>query len=1120
MIDSLIQFAARQWRSTLFVLFFLLFAGATASILIAKETNPDISIGAVYVSLRMEGATGEDVADTVIKPLEDELLGLNVVENVNATAFDDGGNIFAECYAEIDPDVCSQEVRNAVNDGTPNIAASADSPKVIPINISDEFPVIVVSLFGNASPRDLKAAGEFLQDQIEQISGVEEAEISGDLTEQTEILISQTVFQDYGLSPAQVVGQVAGANVTVSAPRLTNDVGETTVVIDSGLTTLADVYDITLTAANDATISLSDVAEVRQTFKEPDTLAQVNGKPALTLVVKRKAGSNVREIALKTRTLVEEISSSSEWNQDIQVTFTQDSSILVNQLLGDLINAVAISILLVLVVIVAALGLRTGLLVGIAIPGSMMIGILFLFAYGATMNIVVMFSLILASGMLVDGAIVVTEYADRQISKGMERRDAYVAAAQRMAMPIIASTATTLVVFAPLLFWGGIIGGFMSWLPLTLIVTLSGSLFMAMIFVPVLGEHLEKFMWSIYIAGAIAAALLVPGLVPFLPGPAIALLAFVGMLVFGYFFNKLIASTARDRFIGDTPDEEESELSDFTGFTGWYARILNGAIRTPVWTVSAGVIIVVLIMGAASPNAGFFPEVEPEQFIVKVKERGNLSIAEKADRAEQVQALVFDMQREYGEFANFRMLATGTNPGEDTIATIDVELTDWAVRMGGGGSGRSVAVLEADLRERITGLFTASVELSLPAAGPPTGKDVQIQMTSRVGSTESLTTAARLVSQKYTEMGLVDIDDKLTIPGFEAHIVVDEAKATERGVTKSEISQYIAMATGGLTASSYRPAGSTEEIDIKIRYLEGSRDLASALDINILTPNGPVPLRDLASLKYLPKAGIITRQNGDRILTPEANVAPGGTRAVSEYVEELKTWIDTGAAGFPDDIIATFRGADEEQAESFAFLGQAFVVAVFIMFVILITQFNSFYHAFLILAAVIMSIGGVMLGLTLTGGLFDMMTFIGIISLAGIVVNNNIVLIDTYQQLMRDRQPKTYDERINVIILTGAQRLRPVMLTTITTILGLLPMTLGINIDFTTGIMTIGSPATQWWTGLAQAVVFGLSFATLLTLIFTPAALSLPALFDHFGEMRTKRREERLAQLSSAVPAE
>lgn len=1149
MINGIIDFAARQWRATLFVLFFLLFAGAAASIIIPKETNPDISIGAVYVSLGAEGLSGEDVADTVIKPLEDELLGVSVVETINATAFDDGGNVYAECFAEVDPDLCSQEFRNAVNDAQPNIAAAADAPKVIPINISDEFPVIVVSLFGNVSPSELKRAGEFLQDEIENVSDVEEAEMSGDLTAQTEIIISPTVFEDYGLTPGQVANQVVSANQSVGTPRATSDIGESSIIIDSGLETLADVFNITLSAADDAEITLGQVATVRQSFAEAQTLAQVNGKPALTLVVKRKAGSNVRAIAQETRTLVETITGSDRWNHAIEVTFTQDSSVLVNQLLGDLINAVAISILLVLIVIVAVLGLRTGLLVGIAIPGSMMIGILFLLVYGATMNIVVMFSLILASGMLVDGAIVITEYADRQISKGMARADAYTAAAKRMSLPIISSTVTTLVVFAPLLFWGGIIGSFMSYLPLTLIVTMTGSLFMAIIFVPVLGEHLERFIWALVGILAVIAFIVATvfgiilafqlagqfGIIPENGGSIVSILAAIFVLIVGLIgglmggaiiagilmlitwgLTNLIAMTARDRFIGDTPDEEETELEDFKGFTGAYAKLLNGAVRTPIWTMSAGVgVVAVVMLGVifSGINGGFFPEVDPEQFIINVKERGNLSIEEKEARAEQVQDIIFDMQREFGEFANFRMVASGTNPGEDTIATIDVELTDWSVRV--SGSGRSIAVLEADLRERISGLFTADVELSLPAAGPPTGKDVQVQLESLTGNVTTLTEAAQSVGRMYREMGLVDIDERLTLPGFETHIKVDEARAAEVGISKQEISQYIALATGGLTVTSYRPAGQTDEIDIKLRYEETYRDLASALSIDVITPAGPVPLSDLAELVYEPKAGIITRLDGTRILTPQANIPPGSSRVVSEFVTEVREWIESGEAGFSEDIIWTFRGADEEQAESFAFLMQAFVVALFIMFLILITQFNSFYHAVLIILAVFMSIGGVLLGIFLSDSTFDLMAGIGIIALAGIVVNNNIVLIDTYQHLMREQKPQTYEDRLRVIILTGAQRLRPVMLTTITTILGLLPMSMGINIDFTTGILTIGSPATQWWTGLARAVVFGLTFATLLTLIFTPAALSIPALIDRAAENRAARRAARNAAVDN-----
>ena len=536
---------------------------------------------------------------------------------------------------------------------------------------------------------------------------------------------------------------------------------------------------------------------------------------------------------------------------------------------------------------------------------------------------------------------------------------------------------------------------------------------------------------------------------------------------------------------------------------------------------AAIIIVITAFFSAANINSGFFPEVDPEQFIINVKERGNLSIEEKADRAEQVQELVFDMQREYGEFANFRMNASATNPGDDTIASIDVELTDWSVRM--SASGRSIATLEADLRERISGLFTADVELTLPAAGPPTGKDVQLQLTSVIDNTDSLIEAARLTGEKFDEMGLVDIDDRLTIPGFETHIQIDEARAAERGVTKSEIGQYLSMATAGLNLLSYRPAGYADEIDLKLRYSEEYRDLASALSVDIVTPSGPVPLSDLATLVYKPKAGIITRLDGTRIMTPRANVPPGSNRVPSEYVADLQAWIDSGEAGFAEDIVATFRGADEEQAEAFAFLGQAFMIALFIMFLILVTQFNSFYHAALILVAVAMSIGGVMLGLFIAGFFssnvtFDLMAMIGIIALAGIVVNNNIVLIDTYQHLMREQKPKTYEDRLRVIILTGAQRLRPVMLTTVTTILGLLPMAFGVNIDFATGILTVGSPATQWWAGLARAVVAGLAFATVLTLIFTPAALSIPALLDRWGENRAKRREAASANTDDILP--
>ena len=318
MIQRFIELCAEFWRATLFVLLFLLAAGGAASYLIAKETNPDISFGAVYINLRAEGFSASSAVDTIIKPIEDEVLGLSVVDVVDSTAYDDGGNVIVQCLSDVDPDVCTQEVRAAVDNAEPNLAEGADAPGLTPLNISDEFPTIIISLFGNVPPLELKAAAEFLQEEIEKIGGVEEAEISGARTEQTEIIISPTVFEDYGLTPATVVSQVINANASIGVPRLTGDVGETALVVDSGLDTLADVYDITLLAANDAKIRLGDVAEIIRTFEAPDTLAQVNGQQSVTLDVKRKPGSNIRQIAGEARALTDIIIASEAWNRKLK----------------------------------------------------------------------------------------------------------------------------------------------------------------------------------------------------------------------------------------------------------------------------------------------------------------------------------------------------------------------------------------------------------------------------------------------------------------------------------------------------------------------------------------------------------------------------------------------------------------------------------------------------------------------------------------------------------------------------------------------------------------------------------------------------------------------------------
>jgi multidrug efflux pump len=689
-----------------------------------------------------------------------------------------------------------------------------------------------------------------------------------------------------------------------------------------------------------------------------------------------------------------------------------------------------------MIVVVLALGVRTAGLVGIAIPGSFLTGILVLSALGFTINIVVLFALILAVGMLVDGAIVVTEFADRKMTEGEPRHIAYGLASKRMAWPIIASTATTLAAFLPLMFWPGVVGEFMKFLPLTLIATLAASLMMALIFVPTLGAYLGK------------------------PG-----------------------GTADPDTMKELSGTAESELSSLKGFTGIYLRVLNRGLNHPGKVLAAAVAVLVGVQ-VAYANFGrgieFFPEVEPDFVKLQVKARGNLAVLEKDALMHEVESRILALNAETNEFDTVYG-RTGkeenSQEAEDIIGTISLELAHWQSR-------RKADEILDDVEQRTRDLAGIIVDRRKQEAGPPVGKAVQLELSSR--HPELLEPAMAKVRAGLEQLGgFENIVDSRPLPGIDWQLTVDRSQAAKFGANVDLIGRAVQLASTGIKLGEFRPDDSREEIDIRVRYPAQYRTIEQLDNIRALTGAGQVPISNFVERSARPRVGNLNRTGGVRVMTVKADVAEG--LLADNKVKEIQAWLTN--AGLDPRIDIAFKGEDEEQKKAEAFLVRAFGVALFIMAVILVTQFNSFYSGFLILSAVVMSTIGVFIGLLVTHQPFGIvMGGIGVIALAGIVVNNNIVLIDTY-----DRLRETEPEARFAILKTGAQRLRPVLLTTVTTILGLLPMTLGVNIDFVTRSVSIGAPAMQWWSQLSTAIVFGLGFATVLTLVVTPSALMVKA---------------------------
>ena len=1025
---TLIDAALTRTRTTLSVLLLILIAGTVAYVDIPKEADPDINIPVIYVLLKHEGISPEDAERLLLRPLEQELRSIAGVKEMRSQAYEGGASTVLEFDAGFDADVALDDVREKVDIAKAELPEDTDEPTVHEVNFS-LFPVLVVTLSGEIPERDLLHLARDVRDEIRGIPDVLDARLAGAREELVEVVVDPVRLDSYGLQAVEVLEAVSRSNQLIAAGTLDTGSGRFPIKVPGLYHSVADILDQPIKVNGDAVVRIRDIAVVQQGFKDRDSYARLNGRPAIAIEVTKRTGANVIDTIANVRAVV--AAASSGFEDGVEITFSQDKSDQIEIMLLDLQNNVTSAVLLVMIVIVGAMGIRSAGLVGIAIPGSFLLAMLVLSSLGMTINIVVLFSLILAVWMLVDGAIVVTESADRRMAEGLSRRDAYAEAGKRMAWPIIASTATTLAAFFPLLFWPGVVGEFMKFLPITLLATLSASLLMALVFVPALGALIGK------------------------------------------------ASAQDERARRQLAAAETGNVEDITGFTGGYLKVLNAALRRPgmVLLAAFGTLVGVQAYYATHGNGiEFFPNVEPDTALIHVHAQGDLSIEEKRELVLPVERAMLEVGG-YASIYSFIGKAPGGGTGEevaeDVIATLQIEFKDWQERP----PAREIL---SEIVRRTAHLPGIRVEPREAEAGPPTGKPVQIELRSH--DRAELDRVADLVLARFENTpGLVEIEDTRDIPGIEWRLAVDRAQAAKFGADISLIGRYVQLVTKGMKITDYRPDDSDEEVDVVVRYPVALRTLEQLDRIRMETDIGLVPIGNFVTMTAEPKVGKVRRVDARPAITVKADVAEGVLP--NDKVRELRAWLSE--AGIPADMEATFKGEDEEQQAAQEFLVKAFGVALFIMAIILVTQFNSFYSALLILSAVIMSTVGVMIGLLVTGKPFGIvMSGIGVIALAGIVVNNNIVLIDTFDSL------KSTSATVREAILrTCAQRLRPVLLTTVTTILGLLPMVLQMNIDFVTRSVTLGAPSTQWWVSLSTAIVFGLTFATVLTLLVTPAAL-------------------------------
>ena len=1160
--------AARARMVVAFVILSVL-AGAVAYVSLPKEGEPDIEVPYLFISVPFPGISASDAERILVKPMETALADVEGVQEMRATAAENYAGMLLKFGFDWDKTRVLADVRDAMNRAEASFPDGADKYRIDEINFS-EFPIIVVNLSGPLPERTLVRLAQKMQDRLEGIDAVLEASLTGYRDEMVEVIIDPLKLEAYNVTAYELINVVRNNNKLIAAGELRTPTGAAAVKIPSSFDDLGDIHALPIKVNGDSVVTLGDLATIRLTFEDRKGTARFNGNSTVALQVSKRKGFNLIDTAAAVRAAVaEEVATwPAELRRAVRVDFANDQSFVVDSMVRQLEGSVITAIALVMIVVLASLGIRSALLVGFAIPTSFLLTFALFGALGVTISNIVMFGLILAVGMLVDGAIVVVEYAEKKMEEGMRPMDAYVRAAQRMFWPIVSSTATTLCAFLPMLFWPGIPGQFMSWLPKTLIFVLTASLLVALIYLPVMGgisgaaaqrfeavsARLRRLPWPLRAALVSAALgllfvaamqLLNPeyifapiGMQNPLSGSRGAALPGAALFLLASALTAITLSAARpSRAPGPVRAGYRRSL---------FGRLIHLIAGNPVMPLAtiAGVLALVGYVGVtfANNNLGteFFTTTEPEQAIVYIRARGNLSIEEKDALVRQAEAVALSIPGIESTFAFAGAGGLNQNTGgaagpRDMIGQIQIEMTRWEERPRTTEEIRLLGVLPferavidpaydgftimAELERRLAQIPGLRYEVLEISPGPASAKPVHLRLMGQ--DWDALMQATETAARKFAETpGLINVEDTRPLPGIDWELEVDVEKAGRFGTDVATVGGMVQLVTNGLLLDTMRIDSSDEEIEIRVRLPREDRVLSTLDSLKIRTSVGLVPMSNFLTRRPVPTLAEIDRIDQTRFFDVKAGVAPGLVRLVNETsgetrmlsqaeaeaftgegadpgwkaipvtpderVAEIGKWLESDP--FPEGIEWTWTGDREEQADSLAFLAKAMVGALFLMFIILLAQFDSLYNSVLVLLAVVLSTTGVLVGMLVMNQPFSIiMTGTGVVALAGIVVNNNIVLIDTYQDYARYMPPA------EAITRTAEARIRPVLLTTITTMAGLMPMMFGLSLDFFNGGYTLDAPTALWWKQLATAVVFGLGIATVLTLVFTPAMLALRA---------------------------
>ena len=1034
-MNNFIKIAIYKSRTSLSVLFLLSIAGFFALNYLPKATEPDVSFPGAYIGVGYEGVSPEDSERLLAKPLEDALRTIEGVETVRSTSTTGYAAVVVEFDQDIDLDRALYDTRVKVDEAKGELPLDAREPTIREFTTTDE-PILTISVSSSILPqRVLVNLTQDLQDLIETHPNVLQAELNGVPEDLIEAVVEKGKLESYGISMTQLYQAVSNNNRVIPAGSQDTGKGRFAVNVPSVFSSLEDIQSLPIKVSGTSVVTLKDVADVRLTFKDRGGYSRINGKQSLSIDVMKRSGSNIIDTVNDVRKLVEE--ESKAFPEGVEVNFVRDDSEFALQMISELQGNVLTSVALVMIVVLAALGFRTSMLVGMAIPFSYLFALLTLFVLGKEFNFMVMFGMLISMGMTIDGSIVITEYADRKLAEGMNRVDAYTAAATRMFWPVLSSTTTTLIAFTPLMFMPGF-GKFIRDMPITVFCVLVGSLLYSLVFAPILGAM----------------------------------------------FGGLAKQSEEE--VNNVRKLESSDPLSLPGATGLYARKINQYLDTPGQTIFIILSSIILCIGLWTQHGkpvSYFPEVAPQFAEVSISARGNLAVDEIRDLAIEAEQKIIDLEdiEMLSVWSNSggSMGMRGINPDKVGGMFVDFYAEDDAV------SDRNGYEIMDLMRERLNDTSGYLVSVEAEKGGPPIGKALQLNVIGK--DAKALKIAIKRI-RNYVETevtGFTNIEDSSDRRGIEWELNIDRTKAAQYGAGLSDVGTAVQMVTNGIKVGEYRPLNLDREVDIRVRFPKNERNIDQLEKLNIQTAKGLVPVSSFVETIIKPATKSITRQNGKRVEKLSAETMPGVIP--SAKIKQIKDWLAITDLG--KGVTVEFDGFDKYNKEAADYLVLGFIGMLFVMLIVLVAQFNSFYQANIVLSAILLSFGGVFISLLILDRSFStLQTGISCVALAGIVVNNNIVLIDTFNLLKRNNPGS---DTKSVALRSAILRLRPVFLTSFTTIAGLLPIAMGYSVDLIDRSIKQGGYISSFWEQMAGSLVVGLSVATILTLVVTPCALAL-----------------------------